>query len=222
MSRFNQGTVFTAKNCVGCNKCISVCPVLGANVSVPDEGHARVEVSQKCIECGLCVTACNHHARDFRDDSDAFFEDLNNGEKISVLIDPTFYLIYENKASAILAYLKNAGVNKIYDVAFGAEISAYFHAKYIKEHMDENGRCKEFIINSCAAVVNFAENAHPGLLPLMIPVQSPSQCTAIYVKNVLKDDSKLAYISPCLTQADEIRSNDNGAEVAYSVTFKSL
>jgi len=222
MSRFNQGTVFTAKNCVGCNKCISVCPVLGANVSVADEGHARVEVSQKCIECGLCVTACNHHARDFRDDSDAFFEDLNKGEKISVLVDPTFYLIYENKASAILAYLKKAGVNKIYDVAFGAEISAYFHAKYIKEHMDENGRCKEFIINSCAAVVNFAENAHPGLLPLMIPVQSPSLCTAIYVKNVLKDDSKLAYISPCLTQADEIRSNDNGAEVTYSVTFKSL
>ena len=222
MGRFNKGTVYTEKNCVACNKCISVCPILGANVSVVEEGRVRVEVSNKCIECGLCVTACNHHARDFRDDIDAFFEDLNNGEKISLLIDPTFYLIYAHRAPMILAYLKKAGVYKIYDVAFGAEISAYFHAKYIKEHMNENGRCKEFIINSCAAVSNFVENAHPGLLPLMIPVQSPSLCTAIYVKNVLKDDSKLAYLSPCLTQSDEIRSSDNASEVQYSVTFKSL
>lgn len=222
MSRFNDGIVFTNSKCVGCNKCKTVCPSFGANVTTFSEGRAQVAVSKKCIECGRCVNACVHHAREFNDDHERFFEALENGEKISLLIDPAFYLDYGEKSQEILGFLKELGVNEIYDVAYGAEISAYAHVKYIKENSDENGVCKSFVANFCPAMTNYAEKLHPNLIPLLIPVQSPVICTAIYVKKYLKDNSKLAYISPCITQTGEIFSLDNSQEISYNVTFAGL
>ena len=154
MSRFNEGTVFTNDKCIGCSKCISVCPVFGANVSRVIGGKQTVEVSKKCIDCGLCVVACEHGAREYRDDFDAVLKALSEGKKVSALIDPVLYLIYGNKTPQILGFLKDMGIYKIYDVSYGAEICLYAHAKYIKEHIDNNGQCRQFIANTCGALNN--------------------------------------------------------------------
>ena len=40
-----KGLVYTNENCIGCNKCISVCPVITANRAVKtDDGEQRIEV----------------------------------------------------------------------------------------------------------------------------------------------------------------------------------
>lgn len=222
MSRFNEGTVYTNGKCVGCNRCISVCPTIGANVSISTDGKTRLEVSKKCINCGMCVSECTHHARDFRDDFERFMEDIQNGESISLLVDPAFYLDYSQIAPYILGNLRKLGVKKIYDVSFGAEISMLAHAKYIKEHSDKKRQCRQFIANNCAALVNYVEYLHPEIIPLMIPIQSPVGCMAIYVQKYLKDSSKLAYISPCIPQSDDIHEIGNDSEVDYNITFSSL
>lgn len=222
MSRFNEGIVFTNNKCVGCNKCISTCPSLGANVSSSHDGNIRVNVSKKCIECGLCLSACGHGAREFRDDCETVFEDLWKGEQISVLVDPSFYVLYKDKASEIFGFLKSKGVHKIYDVAYGAEISMYYHAKYVKEHMGKDRQCKQFIANTCAAVNNYVECLAPALMPLMIPVHTPVMCTAVYVRKYLGDNSKLVSLTPCVTQVGEIKSPDNGQYVSYCMTYASL
>lgn len=224
MSRFNEGIVYTNGKCVGCNRCISVCPTIGANVSVSNDGKTRLEVSRKCINCGLCVSECSHHARDYRDDFDSFLEDIKAGEKISLLVDPAFYIDYFEKAGNILGALKALGINKIYDVSVGAEISMFAHAKYLKEHSERKKQCRQFISNNCAAVMNYIEYLHPELIPLVIPVQSPVGCTAIYVKKYLKDSSRLAYLSPCITQTEDIHEigGDGDVEIDYNITFSSL
>ncbi len=222
MGRFNEGIVHTNSKCVGCNKCISVCPSLGANVSVADNGKTKVAVSRKCINCGLCIDACIHKARDYRDDFEIFLEDLKNGERISILIDPSFYADYGERAGEILGVLKKLGVYKFYDVAYGAEISIFNHVKYLKEHIDKRHQSKQFISNTCAAVVSYVEKLHPNFLPLLIPVQSPCVSTAIYVHKYLKDDSKLAYLNSCVTVAQEIKNADTKEEIEYSFTFSSL
>ena len=33
-----KGLVYTNENCIGCNKCISVCPVITANRAVKTDG----------------------------------------------------------------------------------------------------------------------------------------------------------------------------------------
>ncbi|SCX18395.1 diguanylate cyclase (GGDEF) domain-containing protein [Lachnospiraceae bacterium YSD2013] len=222
MGRFNEGTVFTNENCIGCSKCISVCPVFGANVSRVIGGKQSVEVSKKCIDCGLCVVACEHGAREYRDDLEAVIRAISEGKKVSALIDPVLYIIYGTKAPLILGFLKDMGIHRIYDVSYGAEICMYAHAKYIKEHMDKNGQCRQFIANTCGALNNYISSVSPQLIKLMIPVQSPVTCTAIYTEKYLKDDSELVVISPCITQVDEVRNSDNGGHVKYSVTVESL
>ena len=72
-----QDIIFTNDNCVGCNRCIASCPILGACVAVTKNGKNRVEVnSEKCISCGYCLNVCKHNAREYLDDTEEFFQDL--------------------------------------------------------------------------------------------------------------------------------------------------
>ncbi|MBQ6815253.1 MAG: 4Fe-4S binding protein [Lachnospiraceae bacterium] len=41
MSKISNGLVYTNEKCVACNKCISVCPVQGANHAMIDESGKR-------------------------------------------------------------------------------------------------------------------------------------------------------------------------------------
>lgn len=56
MEQYQASTlVYTNENCQGCNRCISVCPVLTANYSVATGKGQRIEVhSENCISCGAC------------------------------------------------------------------------------------------------------------------------------------------------------------------------
>lgn len=56
-----------------------------------------------------------HGARDYRDDTEAFFSDLEKGEKISVVLAPSFFGLYGDRAEGIIGCLKSLGVEKIYD-----------------------------------------------------------------------------------------------------------
>ena len=62
MTYKNQtGLVYTNDKCIGCNKCISVCPVITANRAIESNGHQRIEVNgDVCIACGACFDACEH------------------------------------------------------------------------------------------------------------------------------------------------------------------
>ncbi len=74
MTYENQtGLVYTNDKCIGCNKCISVCPVITANRAIEFNGHQRIEVNgDMCIACGACFDACEHNARNYYDDTEQF------------------------------------------------------------------------------------------------------------------------------------------------------
>ena len=83
--------VRTNDNCIGCNKCISACSCMGANVAVERDRGNTIDVDpERCIACGACLDACEHGAREYVDDVERFFDDLKKGTKISVLIAPAF------------------------------------------------------------------------------------------------------------------------------------
>ena len=93
-----MGLVYTNDNCIGCNRCISECPVLTANRAVTSEAGKKIEVNgEQCISCGACFDACEHSARDFNDDTQRFFDDLKKGENISILLAPAFAANYPNE-----------------------------------------------------------------------------------------------------------------------------
>lgn len=90
--KLNEGLIYTNENCIGCNRCISGCPVLGANISVRKNGKNQIHVDdEKCLHCGRCLETCHHNAREYRDDTKVFLEDLRGGQPISLVVAPSFF-----------------------------------------------------------------------------------------------------------------------------------
>ncbi|MBQ7920155.1 MAG: 4Fe-4S dicluster domain-containing protein [Lachnospiraceae bacterium] len=213
-----KGLVYTNENCIGCNKCISVCPVITANTAVERDGKNVIEVNpENCVGCGACFDACEHGARNFNDDTEEFFADLKKGEKISLLIAPAFAANYPGEYKQILGGLKKLGVNRIISVSFGADITTWAYIKYITENSFTGG-----ISQPCPAVVNYIEKYIPELLPKLMPVHSPMMCAAIYAKKYMNITDKFAFISPCIAKKSEITAENNGEYISYNVTFDHL
>lgn len=214
----NEGLVFTNDKCIGCNKCISVCSCIGACVSVEQDGHNHISVDgTRCVSCGACFDVCEHEAREYRDDTERFFEDLKKGEKISILIAPAFKANYPQEYEKVLGGLKQLGVNRMISISFGADITTWGYLNYVQQNNFLGG-----ISQPCPAVVGYIERNLPELLPKLFPVQSPMMCGAIYARKEMGVTDKLAFISPCIAKKMEIDDPNNKGIVSYNVTFDHL
>lgn len=210
--------VFTNDDCIGCNKCISACPVLNANRISETSEKKGIEVNDaNCISCGACFDVCGHDAREYIDDTERFFEDLKKGEKISLLLAPAFLVNYPHDYEKILGGLKQLGVNRIISVSFGADITTWGYVNYITQNKFYGG-----ISQPCPAVVNYIERYVPELIPKLMPIHSPMMCGAIYAKKYMNVTDKLAFISPCIAKKSEIDDPNTHGYVSYNVTFNHM
>ncbi len=213
-----MGLVFTNENGVGCNRCISACSCEGANVAVERDGVNTIQVDpDRCVACGACFDVCAHDARAYNDDTEEFFAALRRGEKVSILIAPAFKANFSQNYQTVLGQLKGAGVNRILDVSFGADICTWGYIKYITENHFYGG-----ISQPCPAVVGYIEKYLPELISKLMPVHSPMMCAAVYLKKYAGVTDKLAFISPCIAKKNEISDPNCGDYIAYNVTFNHL
>lgn len=207
--------VFTNEKCTGCNKCVRTCPVLTSNVAT-EVGKVTVSDTD-CIACGACFDSCAHNARDFEDDTEHFFDDLKKGKKISVIIAPAFIANYPREYKKVLGYLKAQGVNHLYSVSYGADITTWGYLKYITENNFTGG-----ISQPCPAIVNYIEKYQPELIERLVPIHSPMMCTAIYAKKYLNVTDDIAFLSPCIAKKFEIEDSNTNGYVKYNVTYAKM
>ena len=223
MFRFNNGILITNDNCIGCNYCISQCSIMGANISATRNGKKIIAIdSDKCNHCGKCIALCIHNARDYLDDIDVFYKDLQNGEKISLIIDPSFYYTFGPLAGKITQYFRSIGIDKVYDSSFGSEISLWATVKYLKDNYNKPAKERAFIVNNCPAFINVVEMKYPQLIKKVIPIQSGPFCTAIYAHKYLRDTNKIAYLGPCIAKKDEIITKNTHENINYNLTFHHI
>lgn len=123
------------------------------------------------------------------------FEALKNGKEISLIVDPSFFYLYQEKAGEYIARLRALGVKQVYDGGFGAELSVWGHVEYLRKQKKTKHKKKAFIANCCPAFSSYARRYHPELLDYIIPVQDPMVCMAIYAKKYLKDTGDIAVLS---------------------------
>lgn len=211
--------IFTNDHCIGCNKCISVCNCLGANVAelISNDKNKIIVNLNKYIACGACIYICEHNAREYYDDTELFFSDLKKGNNISILVAPSFRANYSNEYEHILGVLREKGVNKIIDISFAADITTWAYINYINNHDFKGG-----ISQPCPAIVSYIEKYLPELIPKLFPVQSPMMCGAIYAKKYIGLKDKLAFIGPYIAKKNEISDFNNKGYISYNITFDHL
>jgi len=201
--------------CVGCNRCTRECPIEMANYIVLDEDE-RIKVridNTKCIACGRCISVCKHGARYYVDDMKDFFNDLDCGVEISVIAAPSIITNFP-QYKRIFTWLKNKGINMIYDVSAGADICVWAHLQYMAANSPG-----PIITQPCASVVSYCEIHRQELLEYLSPVQSPMACTAIYMKQYKNLPGKIAALSPCIAKSNEF---EDIKIIDYNVTFAKL
>lgn len=203
--------------CVGCNKCISVCPVPEANYATFEEGNNKVLLDEdKCIRCGQCIHHCDHEARYYNDDTAQMFEDLKRGENISIIAAPAVRFNFENYQK-VFGWLRSVGIKHFYDVSFGADITTWAYLKAVTENNIDS-----VIAQPCPAIVNYVEKYQPDIIKKLSPVQSPMGCTAVYLRKYMNVTDKLVFLSPCVGKIDEINDPDCKDIIQYNVTYAKL
>lgn len=213
----NAIIITSEQKCRGCNKCIGVCPVKYANVAYSVDGENKVKVNaDACIHCGKCLEACDHEARDYADDTERLFADLKKGKAISIIAAPALKTNYRDYGK-IIGFLKKQGINLVYDVSLGADITTWAYLKAVQDK-----KLDSIIAQPCPVIVNYVEKYNPELIERLAPIHSPAMCTAIYLRDVTQCKDTLAFLSPCIAKKDEFSSSDTNGYVEYNVTFKKL
>lgn len=199
--------------CVNCHACIAVCPVKLCNDGTSDTVKIHED---SCIGCGECIRACTHGARVGIDDFDKFLQAVARKEKIVAIAAPAIAANFPNHYLNINGWLKSIGVEAIFDVSFGAELTV---KSYI-EHIQEN-KPAVTIAQPCPAIVAYVEIHNPELIPYLAPADSPMLHTIKMIKNYYPEykNHKVAVISPCYAKRREFDETGYGD---YNVTYKSL
>jgi len=185
-----------------------------ANVSYLDEnGNTKVMIDHdKCISCGMCVSACKHDARRFDDDTKRFFADIAKGIPISIIAAPALKSNMRDYKK-LFTLLKRLGVNHIYDASLGADICIWAHVRHLKENP------APIITQPCPVIVTYCKMYRHDLLSKLSPIHSPMACTAIYMKEYKGIKDRIAALSPCMAKSDEFE--DIGI-IKYNITFTKL
>jgi len=201
------------EKCVNCHKCISVCPIKYCN---DGSGDTVKVINDMCLACGACIKACTHDARNYRDDISEFVDAVHNKTKMVAVVAPAIAANFPNHYLKINSFLKDLGIDAIFDVSFGAELTVKSYVDHLKTN-----KPKAIISQPCPAIVTFIQIYRPDLIPYLAPSDSPMMHTMKMILNYYPQYShhKIVVISPCVAKRrefDEVGIGD------YNVTIKSL
>ncbi len=201
------------EKCVNCHKCISVCPIKYCN---DGSGETVKVINDMCLACGACIKACTHDARNYRDDISQFIDAIRNKTRMVAVVAPAIASNFPNQYLKINSFLKELGIEAIFDVSFGAELTIKSYVDHLK-----NNKPRSIISQPCPAIVTYIQIYKPDLIPYLAPTDSPMMHTMKMIRNYYPQYAhhKIAVISPCVAKRrefDEVGIGD------YNVTIKSL
>jgi Na+-translocating ferredoxin:NAD+ oxidoreductase RNF subunit RnfB len=192
---FNHSIYFEPSKCTGEMSCMRVCPVEAIRVR---NKKARM-LEDKCIDCGVCVKACNSNAIVALTNS---FTDFSKFKYTIAIPSLSLYSQFERgvEPKTILTALKMIGFDEVVDMT-NACVEVFTATK---KYMKDNPGRKPLISTFCPTCMRLIQFKYPELLQNIIPVIPPMELAARETKKeyaarfgVDKSEIGVIYITPC-------------------------
>jgi iron only hydrogenase large subunit-like protein len=198
--------------CTNCHACITACPVKFCNNG---SGSYVIINDNLCIGCGRCVKACTHGARYVIDDFGDFVDAVKQNQPLVAVVAPAVASNFPNQYLNLNGWLKSKGVEAVFDVSYGAELTVKSYMEHLKSGP------KAIIAQPCPAIVTYIQLYKPELIPYLAPADSPMLHTIKMIKHFYPKyaSHKVVIISPCAAKAREFRETGLGD---FNVTLKNL
>ncbi len=197
---YTHSVTLDQDKCIGCTDCIKRCPTEAIRV----RGSKAKIIEERCIDCGNCIRICRNGAKKAIMDE----IDLMHTFKYKIALPaPAFYAQFPKAPGIewILEALIQIGFTDYFEVAVAAEVITEATYDYLK-----SAKNLPVISSSCPAIVRLIQRRFPSLLSNVLPIISPMELAARYVKaQYIKkgiDPSEVGvfFISPCPAKATEI------------------
>jgi len=198
----NKNLVFTIKDkCRVCFTCVRECPVKAIRIV---NGQAEV-MQERCIACGNCTRVCSQGAKAFLNSVSNVQKLLKSDQKIAALVAPSFASEFAefNDYREVVGRIRELGFDKVYEVAFGADMVAREYRKLM--YSDKK---RGYISSDCPAIVNYIEKYHTPLIEDLAPLVSPMVAMSRYIKNKVDRNFKIVFIGPCIAKKAESEEID--------------
>ena len=196
-------------NCHECYACVRNCPVRAVQVK---DGRAEI-MEERCINCAQCINICSQKAKEVYNFKNDIKRLLKSDKRIIAGLAPSFPASSDASFAEWEKILKQIGFNKIYEVAWGAEMVIKEYEKYLKD-VD-----KTILSSTCPVAVKFIEKYYPELVENLAPIVSPMKALVKYINEVEEDDYQIVMIGPCQAKKDELMEED---KVAGTLTYNEL
>ena len=208
----NLYPIYTLKQeCHDCYKCIRECFVKAIKI---ENGSASV-LSDKCIACGRCVTACPSGAKRVRNDIDKVKTLITAKKKIYVSLAPTWAGVFELPVPKMIAILKKLGFYAVSETALGAQEVSIKCAQTLN-----NGENGLYISSACPVIVDYINYYRPEFSENIIPIASPALTHAKILKETYGEDISVVFIGPCIGKKNE--ADRHPELIDASLTFEEL
>ncbi len=244
--------------CILCGDCVRYCAEIqavgaidftgrGSDVVVsPAFGKSLGEVD--CVNCGQCAAVCPTGAIVPKSHIDAVWKALDDKDTavivqvapaVRVAVGEKFDLpAGENTMGKVTTALRMLGFDKVYDTAFGADLTVVEEANEFIERAKKGEKLPLFT-SCCPAWVKFAEQIFPELLPKLSTCMSPQSMMGSIIREDAartKEHSRagdgagkkvvVVSVMPCTAKKYEISrpelSRDGDQLVDYVLTTAEL
>lgn len=200
-------------------ECSDACAVDA--IVVDEKGHRRIDQT-RCVECGLCVKACQSGAISAKSQCLELVRLFREGVPVYAELAPAFVGQFGEEVSVnqVKVALLKLGFADVWEVAMAADIITLQEAD---EYIDRMDAGEGFMITSCCcpAFVKLVEKHKPKIAHLVSHSVSPMIAMGRLLK-ARNPEAKVVFIGPCLAKRAEAKLPDLRDAVDLVITFKEL
>jgi iron only hydrogenase large subunit-like protein len=207
MKDFHHALKIIDELCIGCSKCMNICPTHAIRVR---NGKARL-LDNHCIDCGECYRICPVSAIMIEQDD---FSKIFEYKKRVALVPAVFFGQFPSKfkPELISSILIQLGFTHVFEI----ESVVGILRKAMIEKLSKSSLPKPLISAFCPAIVRLIQVKFPALVHNFLLLKPPLDMAALYLRNYLKNETPqkeeigIFYITQCAAKIAAIKSPAEG------------